>query len=796
MKNIKKEYRIAAILFIVIASILFWQFFLKGLYPFPGNYMLAWYEPWKTDNTKGQTITLAHKPVADDTFRYLYPFKKLGTDMLKKRIIPLWNPYNGAGMPLLATYQWAPFNPFNILFLFLESRLAWSFYIVIQAYLLSFFTYIYCRKIHISISGSIFSAIIFLFSGFVIARLVFGNLIYPLIALPILLYLIEDFVTNPKKTKKVIFIPIVIAFMLVSGHPHIMAYIFIVSVFYLFCRIFDIRKIIFIVLLLLIGVGMASIQLIPTIELFWHSNMSNESSVFIFNRFLLPPYHLINIFITNYFGNQSTYNYWGNGDYIETVAAIGLIPSFFAYISLVSKNQITKKYRLFFLSLAIVTILTTIDWFLTRLLFKLSIPVISTSPPSRILVLTSFSLSLLAGYGFDAWANAVRLSRNLILKIAPFIILVLAINIITLALYKFNIDCHNEFISNCRLIALRNTFLETLIFTPMIILFFVYLKIKTKKIKKTIAIVIILMVFSFGIYNSNKFLPFSTKSTLLPNHVVIDVIKKITNYDRVFGFGEANIKTNFATYFHFYDPQYFDPLYNKRYGELIAFSNTKNESLVLSRSDIEISNDINLDDKKNESRNRILNILGTKYFIYKKSQVKMYENVVWQDKNWQLIENKNALPRAYLVNGFYVVKDKNKILEKLFSLSFNPKTDLILEEKPDISLSQNNNTSDLFIQKYRELEAIIKTNSNSNNMLVLSDNFYPGWKAYVNGKETRIYRANYTFRAIELPAGKHTVRFSYEPDSFKIGLAISIVSTIICIIIALHLKRLNKKNND
>jgi len=795
MKNITKEYKIIAIFFILVTFILFWQFFLKGLYPFPGNYMLAWYEPWKTDNTKGQTITISHKPVADDTFRYLYPFKKLGTDMLKKGVAPLWNPYNGAGMPLLATYQWAPFNPFNIFFIFLESRLAWSFYIVLQAFLLSFFTYVYCRKINISILGSIFSAVIFLFSGFVIARLIFGNIIYPLITLPILLYLIEDFVKN-HKSKKIFFIPIVFAFMFVSGHPHIMAYILIVSVFYLFYRILNIKKIILFMFLILIGAGMASIQLLPTIELLQHSNMSNESSVFIFNKFLLPPYHLISILISNYFGNQSTYNYWGASDYIETVAAIGLIPSFFAYISLISNNHLTKKYRLFFLCLAIITILSTIDWFITRLLFKLSIPVISTSPPSRIFVLTSFSLSLLAGYGFDAWANAVKLSRNLILKIAPFIILVLAINIITFTLYKFNIDCHNEFISNCRLIALRNTFPETLIFTPMIILFFVYLKIKINKIKKFITIAIIFIVFSFGIYNSNKFLPFSPREAVLPNHEVIDEIKKKTKYDRVLGFGEANIKTNFAAFFRIYDPQYYDPLYNKRYGELIAFSNTKSTNSVLSRSDVEIAGDIKLDSKKNEVRNRLLDILGVKYFIYKKSQAKDAEYIVWQDKNWQIIENKNALPRAYLVSNFEVIQDKNKILNKLFRSSFNPKTDLILEEKPKISLNQNNNTSDLFIQKYSELEVEINTNTSSNHMLVISDNFYPGWRAYVDNKETKIYRANYSFRATELPAGKHIVKFLYEPDSFKIGLTLSMFSIVIYIITVIFIKKIKLKNND
>ena len=90
----------------------------------------------------------------------------------------------------------------------------------------------------------------------------------------------------------------------------------------------------------------------------------------------------------------------------------------------------------------------------------------------------------------------------------------------------------------------------------------------------------------------------------------------------------------------------------------------------------------------------------------------------------------------------------------------------------------------------------IKTNSNSNQILVLSDNYYPGWKASVDEKETRIFRANYTFRAIELPDGEHIVRFSYAPNSFKLGLTLSIVSIFIYIIIVVHTKRLNQKNND
>jgi uncharacterized membrane protein YfhO len=62
--------------------------------------------------------------------------------------------------------------------------------------------------------------------------------------------------------------------------------------------------------------------------------------------------------------------------------------------------------------------------------------------------------------------------------------------------------------------------------------------------------------------------------------------------------------------------------------------------------------------------------------------------------------------------------------------------------------------------------------------LVLADSHYPGWKAFVDGKQEVIRRANLFFRAVPLPAGNHTVEFRYEPRSFTIGLVISVVTLV------------------
>src|SRR3989344_832794 len=79
------------------------------------------------------------------------------------------------------------------------------------------------------------------------------------------------------------------------------------------------------------------------------------------------------------------------------------------------------------------------------------------------------------------------------------------------------------------------------------------------------------------------------------------------------------------------------------------------------------------------------------------------------------------------------------------------------------------------------------TRTDKPQMLFLSDNYYPGWKAYIDDKETKIFRANYTFRAIYLPEGSHLVKFVYQPLSFKVGVVISFLA-ILTILVIIYLK--------
>lgn len=83
------------------------------------------------------------------------------------------------------------------------------------------------------------------------------------------------------------------------------------------------------------------------------------------------------------------------------------------------------------------------------------------------------------------------------------------------------------------------------------------------------------------------------------------------------------------------------------------------------------------------------------------------------------------------------------------------------------------------IVKYEAEHVQVATRTSGRRFLVLSDVFYPGWTATVDGRRTTIYRADLTFRAVSVPAGLHLVEFSYEPSSFRWGLAISICGIVV-----------------
>ena len=85
------------------------------------------------------------------------------------------------------------------------------------------------------------------------------------------------------------------------------------------------------------------------------------------------------------------------------------------------------------------------------------------------------------------------------------------------------------------------------------------------------------------------------------------------------------------------------------------------------------------------------------------------------------------------------------------------------------------------IVNFEENKIKIQTNSDHDGILVLTDIFYPGWTATIDGNPTEIFKANGLVRSVFVPSGEHFIEFEYMPYSFTLGLIISLITLIILV---------------
>jgi len=144
-------------------------------------------------------------------------------------------------------------------------------------------------------------------------------------------------------------------------------------------------------------------------------------------------------------------------------------------------------------------------------------------------------------------------------------------------------------------------------------------------------------------------------------------------------------------------------------------------------------------------------------------------------------QNTNALPRAYFVNSIET-KTTLELLNDVKNNLFDPKEIAYVEDK-SITVEKPDSTAFVNIEIYKDETITLNINASGKNFLFLGDTYYPnGWKAYIDGIETKIYRANHNFRGIVVPEGKHKIDFVYEPASFVISKYLALILSSLTII--------------
>ena len=157
------------------------------------------------------------------------------------------------------------------------------------------------------------------------------------------------------------------------------------------------------------------------------------------------------------------------------------------------------------------------------------------------------------------------------------------------------------------------------------------------------------------------------------------------------------------------------------------------------------------------------NMLNIKYIVYGPSR-------------GNVIVNRSSPGPAWFVKNIVSVNSANEELKQ--TCAANTKTTAVIDvtqfKAPAIS---GDSTSTITITENKPNYLKYDVQANGNGLAVFSEIYYPGWKATVDGNEVEILRADYLLRALEIPAGKHTVEFKFEPKPYYVGNKVTSVSS-------------------
>jgi hypothetical protein len=131
-------------------------------------------------------------------------------------------------------------------------------------------------------------------------------------------------------------------------------------------------------------------------------------------------------------------------------------------------------------------------------------------------------------------------------------------------------------------------------------------------------------------------------------------------------------------------------------------------------------------------------------------------------------------PRVWIVYEAEVVPSQDEALDRIAGPGFDSYSQAVLSQPLESSLPGGAiDPPQASLTEFSPSRLVVEVDQVSDGLLVLSELYYPGWRATVDGRQAPIHRADAVLRAVEVPAGQHQVEMTFDPLSVKLGLAIS-----------------------
>jgi hypothetical protein len=751
-----------------------------------------------------EMILTGQIPFFRDLGLMFYPMRFSLAESFRSGELPLWDRYVGMGFPMMANFQSGAFYLPNVLLLLLPFFSAIRVIFLFHYLVAAIGAFVLCRRWRYPSYLAVVGALLFTLGGTIVSLSNLLNHFQAAVWLPWVLFFWERCLERPS-WKNITVLTLVVLLQFLAGSPELYAMTMaLVLLDGARCRALASRpsysRALFLLLTVnILTIGLAMVQVLPTLELLQESRRAKFSLPFqLAASWSLRPSQLLNLFfldrevVTDRLSGmeilfEPTLPFFVSY-YMGAFALIGFCLWFY-YSSWREKGVL--------LTFVIVSLMLAFGEYtpLYAVLFR-NVPGMSLFRfPEKLFFLTYVALIFAVLRGTRAFIDHAPLTPR------PPILIVSSICLVAVGLYvvlRIDAPLLGRFISkvtNAPLLS-DSTFLKAslALFSmerqiALIVAIVALLVLRARNmIRVYLFKVLIVAVVFFDLYSAHesyqhllnpsfihenvKILPrpdpephrifyYPGPLNLHPSHYVL--LKK-QSFAQFNSLAFSNLIPNTGIFYGFEYMQELDALIRWPYNTFLAVAN----KLPLEQLGI------------------LLGALNVNYLfsfqaLMDGESIKL-ANHFEEYPSW-LYRIERVVPRIYIVPKIRFEKDPIKTLTLLSSKDFDPFKEVILET----ALSAAEATgfeANLNIAKYTSTYVVVRASLNKSGILVLADSYYPGWKASVNGKDEIIRRANLFFRAVSLPPGNHTVEFRYEPMSFRIGLAVSIATLVVLLLVS------------
>lgn len=692
---------------------------------------------------------------------------RFGVESLRGGELPLWNPFLFSGVPFLANPQPALFYPPVWLLLVLPATKVAGVLFYLHIWLAGLGMYGWLRSESADKAGALFGAAVYAFCGYFAVRIFAGHIgvVMTLAWTPALLWAFHEALKRDRWAAAVLS-GLVVALAVLAGHTASFLYVILILGAYALYNAWLVwqrtrelqagaKPLLYFGVMVLTGAGLAAVQLLPAWELVQFSVRQDTSYSFAAGQ-SWPPGYLLTLFVPNFFGEPGHTGYWGDGVYEEMIFYVGVL-TLILILALAFRKFSRHRLTPFLLALGGAGLLLALGQYgiLHRLAYNFVPLFKATRAPARAGFLFSFSAAALGGLlitrlreepdearrGLGVWLQGPF----------PWLGVTLATLVILAGFLVFALQRDTQPDVGRLWHVTNNVALYVIFFLLTMALLIAWQKGRLTARQGALLAIGLVLLDLWGFWR------YTVQPVPVEESAYWRIVAEITadTEGRVLPWGLSIFEHNKGMAWDLENVFGYDPLELERY-------HTFTTAVA-------------------DPGARAYDLLHARYLVTT-AQMDFPEEadaprlVDQQDGVW-VYERPTALPAAWLVHRTEVLEEK-ALLSRLNDPSFDPQTVALLEENVSCELAETDQPEKVRFDRRGNNRVELEVNAGSGALLVLSESFYPGWQATLDGTPVPIREVDYVLRGVCVPPGRHQIVFTFSPSSLRAGALVSLAGLL------------------